>query len=389
MKKPKHLLLLLFTFLCSSIIYGQLKFGKGYFIDSSGKKTECLILNADWSYNPTFFEYKMDPDAPRLSKTIAEVKEFVIDRTAKYVSAKVKMDRSSDELDDNAISDSFDPEWKEEAIFLKVITEGDATLFSYEEQDFVRYFFKTNASPAEQLVYKRYKKPGETSFGYNRNYVNQLFAQVNCLHIPSYRMEDISYSADALGKWFQKHNQCIDPNYKPAIAAKKRKLFFPKIFAGANYVSYQSGNSVFAPESNINYGYKIGFTYGAELEFVFPFANNKWSFFAEPSVLSYRSSGINSFGAKIPIEYNTINILLGFRYYSFLNDRVKLFFDAGFNKDIKQLKLAPAPGIGVSYSRFMLEYRYFIATSVLAGNFDHSIGERFSNMFLVVKYTLF
>jgi hypothetical protein len=389
MKAPKLPCLLFFTLFCSTITRGQTRFEKGYFIDSSGKRTRCLILNADWMYSPGSFEYKLDPDGPKLSKTTAGVKEFAIDGIVKYIAANVKMDRSSDDLDDNSMSNSFDPEWREENVFLKVVTEGDATLFSYEEQDFTRYFFRTGSSPVEQLVYKKYRSPGESSFQYNRNYVNQLFAQVNCLQTPSYRMESIAYSAGALSKWFQKHNQCVDPNYKPAISAPKRKLFFPKVFAGISYTSYQSGNSAIAAESNINYGFKPGPTYGVELEFLLPFYNNKWSSFVESSILSYRSAGTNGSGTSISISYNTLNLLFGFRYYSFLNDDLKLFFELGFNKDVKQLKVAPAPGLGVAYSRLMLEYRYFYAKNILSGYFDQSVGGRFDNMFLVVKYTLF
>jgi hypothetical protein len=389
MQKSKYSFLLFLTFLCSGISYSQIKFEKGYFLDSAGNKTECLIRNVDWLYNPTFFEYKADSNAPKSRKEVSEVTEFGIEHVIKYISTKVKIDRSSDNLDDNEISNSFAPEWKEEQVFLKVLTEGDATLFSYEEQGFLRYFYKTDSSSIEQLIYKRYKKPGEISFEYNRNYLNQLFAHVNCMHSPANSLENISYSSKALLNWFQKHNQCANPNSKPYLITKKKKWFSPKILAGVDYLSYRSGNSVNPAESNINYNSKIGLTYGAELEFFLPFNNNKWSTFLESSTVAYSTSGLNNSGNKVTIAYYTIDLLAGVRYYAFLNDRMKIVFDAGFVKDIKQVPITPALGAGISYSKFMIEFRYLHQNNLLLGYFDQSIGERFNNMFFVLKYTLF
>jgi hypothetical protein len=388
MKKARPAILLFMAFLCCYMAEGQTKFEKGYFVDSSGKRIECLILNLDWLYNPDLFTYKMDADAPKLIKTIPEVREFGIDHAAKYVSAKVRMDRSSDDLDEDAISNTSNPEWRDEEVFLKVMTEGEATLFSYEEQGLIRYFFKTKTTPIEQLVYKKYLNPGKTTFQYNRNYLNQLFVQVNCLRTPLANMENIAYSDQALLKWFQKQNQCADPTNVPVVSTKKRKLFSPKLLAGIGFASYQSGRSLIAGEGGIDYGHAAAPTYGVELEFIFPFRNNKWSCNVEPSTIHYIGSGRNSLGNEVSVEYNSINVLLWFRYTSFLSDKVKLCFNGGVGKDIKQLKLIPALGLGFAYSRVMLEYRYFYEKNLLNGYFDEPPGGSFSNMSLVAKFTI-
>ena len=66
------------------------------------------------------------------------------------------------------------------------------------------------------------------------------------------------------------------------------------------------------------------------------------------------------------------------------------FFIAAFHhKDIKQSKIVPAFGVGISYSKFIIEYRYFDAKKIAEGYFDQSTGEQFNNMFFVLKYTLF
>ncbi|MDP4260738.1 MAG: hypothetical protein Q8937_21100, partial [Bacteroidota bacterium] len=174
-----------------------------------------------------------------------------------------------------------------------------------------------------------------------------------------------------------------------AVATRKRKLFSPKLFAGVGFTSYRSGHSFIPGEGNIDYGQAAALTYGVELEFIFPFDNNKWSCNLEPSTILYRSSGKNSQGTDVPIEYNTVNIMLWFRYTSFLNEKVKLCFNGGAGKDVKQLKMIPALGAGLAYSRFMLEYRYFYEKGVLNGYFDQSQGASFTNMSLVAKVSLF
>jgi hypothetical protein len=53
----KNQLLYLFLFI-SSICFSQKNFLKGYYIDNTGNKTECLVRNLDWSYNPKSIEVK-------------------------------------------------------------------------------------------------------------------------------------------------------------------------------------------------------------------------------------------------------------------------------------------------------------------------------------------
>lgn len=388
MKKLKSLILSFVSLIFSVTSYSQIRFESGYFIDNSGARINCLILNRDWIYNPNFFEYKLSTNAPRLQKGADEVQEFGIDQEVKYISARVKIDRSTDNLDDNEISRSFEPEWKEEQLFLKVIVEGEATLYSYQEAGFSRFFFRKAASPIEQLIYKRYKKPEEVNFKYNQGYLNQLFVSVNCMHLPISSFNDILYNSKDLSNWFRRHNQCMDPNATQTTGPRKRKWFSPKILGGIDYVSYKSGQSLIASESAIDYGQKIGLTYGVELECILPFNKNKWSVFLESSTLAYKASGINNSGNDVSIEYYTINLTTGLRYYAFLKNNLKFLLDAGFVKDIKQYKITSAFGAGISTSRIMLEYRFFYQKHNLHGYFDGSTGDSFQNMFLTLKLAL-
>lgn len=52
----KRILFLLITIL-SLNCYSQISFQKGYYIDNTNQKINCLIKNIDWKNNPTEFEY--------------------------------------------------------------------------------------------------------------------------------------------------------------------------------------------------------------------------------------------------------------------------------------------------------------------------------------------
>ncbi|KAF2341285.1 hypothetical protein [Flavobacterium tistrianum] len=92
--------LLLILFLYCTFSNAQISFEKGCFISNNGIRTECFIRNLDWKNNPTDFKYKSQiSDNDYKTETIANVQEFGIDNTVTFKRAKVKMDRSSDNLD--------------------------------------------------------------------------------------------------------------------------------------------------------------------------------------------------------------------------------------------------------------------------------------------------
>ena len=54
----KKWLFLVFPILATNCC-AQISFEKGYYIDNSNQKVDCLIKNVDWKNNPTSFEYKL------------------------------------------------------------------------------------------------------------------------------------------------------------------------------------------------------------------------------------------------------------------------------------------------------------------------------------------
>jgi hypothetical protein len=120
--------------------YSQITFEKGYFINESDQKVNCLIKNIDWKNNPSEFEYKISPEASIQNADIKTVKEFGIDGVSRYIRAKIQIDRSRDEIYN--LNFEMNPVFQEEMLFLKVLIEGKASLFFYANENITRFFMK-------------------------------------------------------------------------------------------------------------------------------------------------------------------------------------------------------------------------------------------------------
>ena len=173
----KSKLLLFIIFFISITTNAQIIFEKGYFINNNNQKTECLIKNLDWRKNPTDFKYKLSQNDLAKVATISSVKEFGVYNYSKYIRVSTKIDRSSTEIDE--LDYNRNPNWSEETLFLKVLTEGSASLYNFVDKRNERFFFNTNNRAIEQLVYKEYKK-NNTAVIQNNQYRQQLLNNVNC-----------------------------------------------------------------------------------------------------------------------------------------------------------------------------------------------------------------
>ena len=187
--------------------YAQIKFEKGYFIDNHGERTECLIRNTDWKNNPVTFEYKLTEDSEINTAVLEEVKAFGISNISSYQRFTVDVDRSTENL--NKLSKNKGAEFSRETLFLKLLVEGKANLYLYEEGNMRRYFYSENDSVVTPLVYKLYKAPGN-KLGKNHEYRRQLWNHLKCGDVDMKRFERIDYTKKDLIAYFMEYNQCED-----------------------------------------------------------------------------------------------------------------------------------------------------------------------------------
>ncbi len=398
---------LCFTYIC----YSQNLFEKGYYIDNYGFKVDCLIKNLDWGENPTEFEYKLDQENNSRVLTIKSTKEFGIYNKLKFYRSKVNIDQSSEKT--NELSYIKDPVFSEKEVFLKVLVEGSANLYSYKNES-TKFFYSTKDSDIEQLIFKTFRT-SNMQIQENKTYILQLRNNLKCQKLTLSSIESIDYNKKDLINFFVNENQCNDSEYINFEKKEKHKsLLKLNIRPGINSRSLEYNkisSSTGAVNYDVDFGNKLSFRVGAELEVFLPFRNNSFSVTLEPTFQSYKSeidyvsqSAVIT-SQKITANYTTINVPVGLRYYSFLKNGSKLFYNGSvsfFNIRMKSSKIDFENGghldlgtdtearIGIGYNfneKYSFELNYQFNSPLIKRYRNYN--SYFTSLSLIFGYTLF
>lgn len=398
-------IILLAGLLATGMYYAQIKFQKGYFIDNSGEKKIVLIKDMGWKNNPVDFEYKSENSTGIQKANINDVKEFGIDEGAKYVRAKVMLDVSSKDL--ASMSDNRAPELKENTLFLKYIIEGKADLLFYEDGNGQKFFYSSENSDPQPLIYKPYYV-ADSSIGYNEDYKKQILENLKC-GIDSKQLNHTTYSKKDLAKVFTQYNNCSGTeviNYGKSDT--KKALFHISIRPGINSSSLTSGDP--SQYFETKFGNSTTFRIGVEFEYVLPFNKNKWALFIEPTYQYYKkeaksvaAEGWNfNYNYDANVDYKSIELPIGLRHYFFLSEKSKLFLNAAYVMDFNMnssmkvqfndIEIASGNnfvfGAGYKYNdRFSAEVRISTTRTLLRGSNNPT--SDYKTVSFILGYTLF
>lgn len=325
----KKLLLSTLCVFVALTLSAQITFENGYFIDNNNSKTNCLIKDVDWKNNPTEFEYKINGSDEVKIATINEVAEFSILNSSKYVRVTTNIDTSGQQIDQ--FTSSRSPEMVQQTMFLKVLVEGDANLYYFEDAYKKRYFFNVKDSEIEQLIYKGYKTDNST-VNYNVYYKQQLVLNLESDGINESEIVDANYNLNDLSKLFIKYNNAKGSAITNIKKRKFNDLFNLSVKAGIT----EANLTLINPTSNNNFYYsnfstKLLFEYGVEAEFILPFNKGKWSFIINPSYQVYKNKTTYkpyeyTLEKELFVNYKSLNIPIGVRYYLFLKNKDFRFF---------------------------------------------------------------
>jgi hypothetical protein len=384
----KQLLFLLITII-SFNGYSQISFEKGYYINNSDQKINCLIKNLDWVNNPTKFEYKISETSESVNVNIESVKEFGIFNNSKYIRKTVKIDKSSKDI--GSLNYERNPIFVEELLFLKVLIEGNTNLYLYENKNLTRFFFNKDNSDIEQLIYKNYLISNDV-IGENLMYKQQLIINLQCPTIGINKIDKLEYEKNSLINFFIEYNKCNNLDFINYEEIVKKDLFNLTFRMHLNNSSLSIQNSS-ASRLDTDFGSKLGLGFGVEAEFILPFNQNKWAVTIEPTYRSFKSQ--KSFAPQIyvsggvvtsTVNYSSIEVPLSFRHYFFLKENSKIFinasyiFDFNFNSTIEfkkaddstydTLEIKPRNnlGFGIGYKfkdKYGMEVRYQTSRNIL------------------------
>ncbi|WP_075340437.1 outer membrane beta-barrel protein [Tenacibaculum agarivorans] len=400
-------------------LYAQTTFQKGYFITKSGEKIDCLIKNEDWRYNPTKFTYQLLNSDQIKTGNIETVQEFSIPTKFKYVKKEVDIDKSSDGVEN--LSTNRTPSFQKEILFLNHLVQGEANLFSYYKPGLQRFFYDVNDTNVKQLIYKRYKfsafKNGyyqNEKIAKNERFKQQLLKDLNCNDLNTNSVKRLDYSKQSLVNYFVKYNTCKNPNTSLVVNNKKKKnQFHLYLKGGVSNTSLELKNpvSVFGTS---DFGSKIGFRIGAELEYILPFNNDKWGLFIKPTYQSFSGEVealrddilmVGDLLVKTKVDYSSIEVPVGVRHYFFLNKNSKIFANIAYVADfsssdpitfsrengdiLNELEINPtsgfAFGFGFRYKKFSIELEYIKRDIInaVSWNTSYSAGN------IILGYTIF
>jgi len=326
-----NFLLLFLTFITINS-FGQINFERAYFIDNNNQRVECLIKNNEWKDNPVEFKYKITANGDIEKGTLDNVKEFGVIGFSRYVRAETKIDVSS--YDVNNFSKDRNPEWSQRKMFLKVLVEGKAKLYYYENSGLIRFLFSVSDSSINQLIFKEYYDTTKAyyvincEYSVNKKFHEQLWLNVRCPNTATSDIERLNYRKSDLMRYFIKYNECN--NVTPVVYDQKagKNSFHLKISPGINYSSLSVSNGA-SERYNTDFGNMVNLRIGLEAEYILPFNKNKWGLFFEPAFqYFYSEKEMSTF--KATIHYNSIDFPVGLRYYFFLNQDLKLFVDATY-----------------------------------------------------------
>nr|WP_321245546.1 hypothetical protein [uncultured Psychroserpens sp.] len=332
--KNSFLVLLFGLFFFNS--FAQIKFEKGYFLDEKGDRIEVLIKNSDWRNTPSQIQYKTSLDGQSQILNLSQVNELGIYDQVKFVRKDVEIDRSSSVI--SKMSNSRLPDFKQESLLLKVLVEGEATLYAYVDSNLRRYFFDKENQDIKQLVYKKYSTV-DREMNENSQYKQQLLNELSFDGATINSINKIRYDKKSLVNYFVDYNESLNKDFTNFEENKSKDNLNLSIKAGLRSSSFSVDDrrSVFGNQST-ELENTIGFSIGLELEYVFGFNGGKWSIFFEPRYQNTQFDderlvfvGTSISGSEsITIDYSSIELNIGLRHYFFLNDRSKLFANAAF-----------------------------------------------------------
>jgi len=244
----------------------------------------------------------------------------------------------------------------------------------------VRFFYsKEDPNNIEQLVFKTYKASGDL-IGENNRFKQQLLNDLKCDQIASKDINRASYEKKDLVNLFVSYNQCGNLEVVNFEKKQEKDLFNLSLRLGVNSSSLDlesSANTI----NNVDFGNKTGLRIGLEAEFILPFNNDKWAIIAEPTYRLFKSEKETS-ALSAEVDYASIELPIGVRYYFFLNNNSKLFVNGSLILDITnkssvlystgtELEISNSSnlGLGLGYKqndKYSVELRYHTNREVLS-----------------------
>ncbi len=323
-----NIIVIFFLGIFSAGAFAQMSYEAGYYIDNAGEKVEGFIKNVDWKRNPKDFSFKKSLSESPRTLFIEDVQAFEVIDQIKYIRRLILVDKSTDYR--YQLNDSMVPENEYDEVFLRVIVEGNASLYELRTNYNTRFYVSVNGSTVEQLEFKRFKIDNH-DIETNDAYQDQLYELIVCSSIDEDRFFSLEYTRSVLEDFFIEMNTCLGSSSKRYIVQKRERY---NIMIGPRLVY----NSLYINDSNAHRSYDFGksmsISFSAELELFLPYYNNRMAFFIGVSHLEFEFEHTADFGYA-SIKHRSISVPAGLRLSYYLSEKSRLFLQAGASYTFK------------------------------------------------------
>ena len=282
-----RLLLILIAGIMPSLVFSQIRFEPGYYIDNNGQKIAGEIRNVDWKNNPSSILFRTSATAEPVTLTLAEVQEFLAGDRVNYIRKTIKLDTSG--IDPRRFSNQIEPAFIDTTVFLKVLLRGPASLYKFEKGGFVRFFYHKAGDQPQPLVYKEYQTLDEYHRSANTLYRGQLQDSLLCGTITKDKYDKTGYSEKDLTRAFLRYNTCVDPSSGTVFSAyKDQRVFNLTVRAGIGRNAIHLKEAFLSSVETTLDG--IAPRVSLELEYLLPFNKSKWGVVLDPGFHTFKKN---------------------------------------------------------------------------------------------------
>ncbi|MGB7785282.1 MAG: outer membrane beta-barrel protein [Salinimicrobium sp.] len=404
MKKLSFLLLFIFS---SVAAMAQIRYEKGYVVRENETTNDLLIKNEGWKNNPSEISAKTSEEAEPFVLKIDEIREFGINGETKYVKATVSVGSIGKKIEDLDKTGEFKAE--DETVLLKVLAQGDASLYQLQKDGEKLYFISTTGSEIEPLIYKKYVPLRSIKIHENNHFRQQLYNRLQCESIDADEVQSLRYTESDLLNIFEKYNRCKNEDYTSLSTKNGESNFHLSLRPGVRFDQLKM--ETFTTNREMEFDQKTSLVIGLQGEFVLPFQKNKWSILAETYYHSYSgeamfpSGNANLPDGAIEVDYKAVALGLGVRHSFFLSSDSKLFLNASVSADFSLGSEMKFDSVYDTYNDF--EFEKVEPVFVLGGgysfkkwsfegriDFPHPLADKelntdFSGYSLIVGYQIF
>lgn len=337
-------LLLIFSIL-SFTAFTQENYRDGYIVRPGADTVRGRIDFREWYYNPRQISFQDGKTGKRSSFQASDITAFFTDGET-YQSFKVTIHPYT--LSTERLTNNFQDEPYDSTVFLRLLTDGQLSLYYYHGHDEVEYFFirQLNETPVQLRVKTSLvDNNGTKAMDREDLYIDQLRLLVSECPALSGRVSHVAYSEKDLRKFIFSYNNCgKDTAERQEATAQAGKLI--RFIPLAGYVrSSIRTNGTYEGVSGLRWpGYNtiIG---GIGMQFVMPRTRQQFSLFTD---LLYS----HFYSKTSPYQINSANVETGYIYYNYLQ------LDIQFRYQVVRGKVRPFVNAGISNTLILNNNNY-------------------------------